>query len=225
MGFELTPRDREKLAGVNPALVRVVERAAALSPRRFTVLEGLRSVERQRRLVAKGASKTMNSRHITGHAVDLAPVDDEGNVSWAWPLYDQLAPIVKRAAKDCGVAIEWGGDWKSFRDGPHWQLPWDSAPVKPPAEVARDKPITEPRRDQLSKSRTVRGAAVSAGGGVVVLAAAAKDTADQFKAAQDHISTGDWLGMAIGALIVLGACYALYARWQDAGSPKLWGKG
>ena len=66
----------------------------------------------------------MNSRHLTGHAVDIAPLDDDGEVSWAWPLYHQLAPVVKQAAKDLGVDLEWGGDWRSLKDGPHWQLSW-----------------------------------------------------------------------------------------------------
>lgn len=85
------------------------------------VIEGLRTIERQKQLVAKGASKTMNSKHITGHAVDLAPMVD-GDIRWDWPLYHKLAPIIKQAAKDMGVNITWGGDWRSFADGPHWEI-------------------------------------------------------------------------------------------------------
>ena len=87
------------------------------------MLEGLRTVSKQKQLVAAGASKTMNSRHITGHAVDLAVLVG-GKVRWDWPLYRKLAVFVKQAAKELNVPIEWGGDWKSFKDGPHWQLPW-----------------------------------------------------------------------------------------------------
>ncbi|WP_319413852.1 M15 family metallopeptidase [uncultured Cohaesibacter sp.] len=100
----------------------------------FTVLEGVRTYARQKRLVAAGASKTMNSRHLVtgdgyGHAVDIAPYV-HGAVSWDWPLYYRLAPAVKRAAEELSVPIEWGGDWRSFKDGPHWQLPWKEYPGK-----------------------------------------------------------------------------------------------
>lgn len=121
--FQLSDRDLQKLEGVRPELVAVVVRAAEKSDLEFRVLEGLRTMERQRQLVASGASKTLRSRHLTGHAVDLAPLEN-GNVSWAWPLYYRLAPIVKAAAAELGTPIEWGGDWRTFKDGPHWQLPW-----------------------------------------------------------------------------------------------------
>lgn len=131
MGFILNERNRIKLQGAHPDLRKVIERAAELSPLEFIVLEVVRTLARQRDLVAKGASRTMNSRHIPGkdgfsHAVDIAPMDG-GQVSWAWPLYHKLAPAVKQAAKDVGVPIEWGGDWR-FKDGPHWQLPWKQYP-------------------------------------------------------------------------------------------------
>jgi peptidoglycan L-alanyl-D-glutamate endopeptidase CwlK len=112
---------------VHPDLVKVVEMAAKMSSLDFTVLEGLRTPERQAQLVKIGATRTTNSRHLTGHAVDLG-VMVEGELRWDWPLYRQLAPIVKNAALAVGVPIEWGGDWKTFKDGPHWQLPWKQYP-------------------------------------------------------------------------------------------------
>ena len=116
-----------RLEGVHPDLVRVVKKAAAMSDLDFTVLEGLRTVERQTQLVKQGASKTMNSRHITGHAVDLAPMIG-GKVSWDWPLYHRLAKVVKAAAADENVPITWGGGWRTFKDGPHWELDWKFYP-------------------------------------------------------------------------------------------------
>ena len=111
----------ERLQGVHPDLVRVVERAIDLTTVDFTVLEGLRSPERQQTLVASGASQTLNSRHITGHAVDLgAWVDNQ--VDWSWPLYTKIANAMKAAANELGVAIVWGGDWRTFKDGPHFEL-------------------------------------------------------------------------------------------------------
>lgn len=121
-GFQLGAASLQRLAGVHPDLVKVVKRAIEITPIDFTVLEGLRSRERQRQLVAKGASKTMNSRHITGHAVDIAPLVN-GKVSWDWQYYHPLAAAVKQAAREVGVVVEWGGDWRKFPDGPHWQLP------------------------------------------------------------------------------------------------------
>jgi peptidoglycan LD-endopeptidase CwlK len=132
MSITLSQKSLTKLDGAHPDLARVIKRAAALSSIDFTVLEVLRTVARQKELVAKGASKTMKSRHLAGadgksRAVDIAPLDG-GQVSWAWPVYHKLAPIIKQAAKDEGVAIEWGGDWRTFKDGPHWQLPWKDYP-------------------------------------------------------------------------------------------------
>lgn len=123
-GFQLGAASLQRLAGVHPDLIRVVKRAIEITPIDFTVLEGLRSRERQRQLVVKGASKTMNSRHITGHAVDIAPLVN-GKVSWDWQYYHPLAAAVKQAAREVGVIVEWGGDWRKFPDGPHWQLPRD----------------------------------------------------------------------------------------------------
>ncbi len=121
MTFSLSTRSYHNLEGVHPDLVRVVERAIALSSVDFTVTEGLRSQSRQKQLVAAGASQTMNSRHLTGHAVDLAALVG-GKVSWDWPLYYKIADAMKAAAKELGVSIVWGGDWKSFKDGPHFEL-------------------------------------------------------------------------------------------------------
>ncbi len=128
-GFALGARDGKRLRGVHSDLVRIVRRAAALTPVRFAVLEGIRTQSRQRELVARGASKTMNSRHLTGHAVDIAPLDAAGTISWDWPLYYRLAPAVKQAAADLGIPVEWGGDWRHFKDGPHWQLPLAKYPT------------------------------------------------------------------------------------------------
>ena len=127
MSIILGQRSLSRLEGVHPDLVRVVKKAAALSSLDFTVLEGLRTKERQKQLLDLGATKTINSRHLTGHAVDLAPMVG-GTVRWDWPLYHQLAVIVKEAAKAENVPIQWGGDWRTFKDGPHWELPWKAYP-------------------------------------------------------------------------------------------------
>jgi peptidoglycan L-alanyl-D-glutamate endopeptidase CwlK len=117
----------DKLAGVHPDLVRVVRRAATITTCDFRVLEGLRTRARQVQLVRSGASKTMNSRHLTGHAVDLGALVG-GKISWAWPHYNKIARAMKEAARLERVEIEWGGDWRSFKDGPHFQLSWARYP-------------------------------------------------------------------------------------------------
>lgn len=127
MSIVLGQRSLSRLEGVHPDLVRVVKKAAAMSSLDFTVLEGLRTAARQKQLYDLGATKTLNSRHLTGHAVDLAPMVG-GTVRWDWPLYHQLAAVVKAAAKAENVAVTWGGDWAKFRDGPHWELSWKAYP-------------------------------------------------------------------------------------------------
>jgi peptidoglycan L-alanyl-D-glutamate endopeptidase CwlK len=107
---------------VHPDLVRVVKRAISISDIDFTVIEGLRTPARQRELFAKGATKTMRSRHIHGFAVDIAPYV-AGSIRWDWPLFDKIEEAMKKAARLENVSITWGGDWKSFKDGPHWELP------------------------------------------------------------------------------------------------------
>lgn len=122
MGFVFSEKSRRRLEGLHPDLVSVVHRALQITPIDFVVIEGLRTKERQRYLFDKGATRTLNSRHITGHAVDLAPLKD-GKPSWNWDDYYPLSEAMKTAASELGIQVEWGGDWTSFKDGPHWQLP------------------------------------------------------------------------------------------------------
>lgn len=146
-----------RLSDLHPDLVRVVRRALTLSEVDFSVAEGRRTHARQRELVATGASQTMDSRHLTGHAVDLAPFA-AGQLRWDWPLVFKVADAVLKAAPLEGVPIRWGGAWdwdsagiqtvanaeslseayaarcrsqgrKPFLDGPHFELPRAHYPV------------------------------------------------------------------------------------------------
>ena len=110
MSFELSQRSLDRLDGVEDSLVVVVKRAIQLTKVDFGVSEGLRSVARQAELVAKGASKTMNSKHIDGLAVDLVAYIS-GRVSWELNLYDDIADAMAAAAKEHGVTVRWGGAW------------------------------------------------------------------------------------------------------------------
>jgi peptidoglycan L-alanyl-D-glutamate endopeptidase CwlK len=141
MAFKLSKRSMGRLAGVHPDLVAVVHRAISRTEVDFAVLEGLRTEARQRQLVKAGASKTMNSRHLTGHAVDLGAWVG-GTVRWDWPLYLKIAEGVRAASVELNIPIRWGGTWgllsningpittevlhKRFPDGPHFEL-WREA--------------------------------------------------------------------------------------------------
>lgn len=127
MTFALSQKSKDRLSGVHPDLVAIVKRAIEISSVDFAVLEGVRSKTRQEQLVAAGASQTMNSRHLTGHAVDLGAMV-AGTVRWDWPLYFKVADAMKKAAAELGTPLEWGGDWRKFKDGPHFQLPFKEYP-------------------------------------------------------------------------------------------------
>ncbi|WP_406851494.1 M15 family metallopeptidase [Brevundimonas sp. BH3] len=121
MTYRLSQRSRDRMKGVHPDLVAVVERAIQITCIDFTITEGLRTPARQKELVKAGASRTQNSRHLTGHAVDIAAWVD-GTVRWDWPLYPKIAAAFKQAAKELNTPLVWGGDWPRLRDGPHFEL-------------------------------------------------------------------------------------------------------
>lgn len=128
MTFKLSQKSIDRLSGVHQDLVDVVKRAIEISEVDFAVLEGVRSVARQEQLIKAGASQTMKSRHLTGHAVDLGAMVN-GSVRWDWGLYYKLADAMKKAAGELNIPIECGADWKTFPDGPHFQLPFKDYPA------------------------------------------------------------------------------------------------
>ena len=155
-GFSLSARSSERLGGVHEDLAKVVRLALILSTVDFTVLEGRRSAARQKQLYQSGATRTLNSRHLSGHAVDLGAWV-AGGVRWDWPLYDKIALAMQSAAVKLGVPLEWGGDWKSFRDGPHFQLPWADYPVlrQDQADILRDGPAGPPQNEEGAGDRSI----------------------------------------------------------------------
>ena len=124
MGYKLGTRSLQKLSGVHPDLVAVVKRAIEISEQDFSVLEGIRHIERQKQLLKEGKSTTLRSRHLTGHAVDLVPYP----VSWEWDYFYPIVDAMKAAAEELEIDITCGADWVNFPDGPHFQLSWDSYP-------------------------------------------------------------------------------------------------
>jgi len=110
MSFKLSSRSIGRLSGVHPDLVKVVKRAIELTDVDFGVTQGLRTFEEQEKLVAKGASKTMKSKHLTGDAVDLVAYIGS-RISWEITLYDNIADAMKQAAKELNVKLRWGAAW------------------------------------------------------------------------------------------------------------------
>tara|TARA_R110000744_G_scaffold257277_1_gene372730 strand:- start:3233 stop:3688 length:456 start_codon:yes stop_codon:yes gene_type:complete len=125
MTYKLSQRSLDRLEGVEEQLVAVVKQAITITKIDFGVICGLRTVEMQKKLVAKGASKTMKSKHITGHAVDLmAYVSGRG--SWELNLYDDIADAMKEAGDTLGVQLRWGAAWH-INDLRKWEYTMESA--------------------------------------------------------------------------------------------------
>ena len=204
MTRKYSARSLKNLQGIHPDLRRVVDRALQDSPLDFVVIEGLRTKERQKQLVASGASKTMNSRHITGHAVDLVPIGPNGKAAFDWPLYDRLGPAVKEAAAKEGVQITWGGDWSSFRDGPHFEL--NRSVYTDSTWTSKAKPVGE--RTNVAQSKTVQASAVQiasgAGAGIAALSSLS--------------GTAQIVALVFVGIVVLAAGYTMRERikkWAD----------
>ncbi|HIC2865035.1 M15 family metallopeptidase [Citrobacter freundii] len=126
--FRFSHRSEGNLNGVNPNLVKVIRRALELTPVDFIVIEGMRTQARQKELVANGKSQTMNSRHLTGNAVDIIPV----NTTWNVEEFKPLLKAVKKAADEQGLKLRFGINWKNdpslpietrFIDAPHIEIP------------------------------------------------------------------------------------------------------
>ena len=119
--FKLSKKSLAKLNEVNPDLQKLVKNAIGLSTIDFGISEGMRTKERQQILYDTGKSQTMNSRHLTGHAVDVYAWKD-GAVSWEFEDYETINVAFSQAAKLTNIPYVWGGSWKSFKDGPHFEL-------------------------------------------------------------------------------------------------------
>ncbi|MGL4231669.1 MAG: M15 family metallopeptidase [Casimicrobium sp.] len=130
--FVLGTRSRRELQGVHADLVAVVERAIEITPIDFAVSDGIRTIDEQRKLVETGASQTMDSRHLTGHAVDLVPF--VGNkVRWETALIFQIALAMRAAAQETSVPIRWGGCW----------APWLTATDRLPEDMVNEYVATK----------------------------------------------------------------------------------
>lgn len=198
MSRRYSARSLKNLNGIHPDLRRVIDRALQDSPIDFVVIEGLRTRERQKQLVASGASRTMNSRHLTGHAVDLVPIGPNGTAAFDWPLYHILGPAVEAAAQAEGVALTWGGRWVSFKDGPHFEL---DRKVYPEGDfTSKAKPPVE--RTSPAQSTTVQASAVqiASGAGAGIAAVGALD------------GTAQIVVLVFAGVVVLAALWVMRER-------------
>jgi peptidoglycan L-alanyl-D-glutamate endopeptidase CwlK len=124
MGFLFSPRSEAFLQDIDPDLCRVARRALAISRLDFAIISGKRDMAEQRRLVRSGASQTLHSRHLTGHAIDVVPLDPKtGKGRFSRALALEVAAAFYAAGQDCDVPITWGGMWSQFEDTPHFEIP------------------------------------------------------------------------------------------------------
>lgn len=228
--FKLSAKSEKNLVGVHPDLERVVRRAATLSPFPFEVTEGTRTLERQRKLKASGASKTLNSRHLTGHAVDIVPAIDvtgDGKVTgddmWHHSQLVKLSPYIKQAFKDCKVPYTWGGDWKNAWDKPHWELPWKSYPIRTAGndplgglspelmealtDVFDDEPMAQ-AFTETTKQIASAGVVVAGGGGLLM------EAVQQMEKAESLLNMGTIFGTMLGVMMIAGAALTLVEKWK-----------
>lgn len=123
------PNEQAAVATIDPLLQKVIELARTLSPVGFNIVEGARSIERQKEMVASGKSMTINSNHLTGSAFDFVAVDGSGKRTYDENLMRAVADAFKAAAKQLGLGVNWGGDWQKFKDTPHIELQSQYRPV------------------------------------------------------------------------------------------------
>lgn len=207
--FNLSKKSLSKLQGIHPDLVKVVRRAIQISEVDFAVGEGLRSIERQKELVKQGASKTMNSRHLTGHAIDLMALSN-GKVVWDWPLYHKIADAMKRAAREVNVQIEWGGDWKTFKDGPHFQLPFAKYPKTQKFSALVDSaPEYSPETDTQAHTKAMASVGTGVASSTTVASEPILKAVEIVSQQQGELTSGDWLRIGVaGFILVVSVWYA-----------------
>lgn len=133
MTYRFSKRSYRNLQNVRPELVAVATLALDILGREggpdFVITDGARNLDEQRKLVEEGKSQTMNSRHLTGHAIDVAAFTPDYKVTWEPEPYRQIADTFKRAGEQLGIDIEWGGSWTSFTDMPHFALTREQFPT------------------------------------------------------------------------------------------------
>lgn len=171
MSWKFSRRSANLLSKVHEDLRKVARRALDLSPLDFGVTEGIRDINTQKMFVAEGKSSTLNSRHLTGHAIDFVPYID-GEISWDIAHCEIVAKAFKQASKELDIPIVWGGDWRA-RDGVHIQLDWGAYPIEgQPVKTAKNSktiwaaalaPIVTASPELLEKAMAIADSSVALG--------------------------------------------------------------
>lgn len=216
-GYVFSERSKRNLRGVHPDLVAVAYLALELTPIDFVVTEGLRDSARQRELVDQGFSTTMNSRHLTGHAIDIAVLldaDGDGRKEVPWDKYthkvddndpwDQAAKAFKQAAEELGVPIVWGGDWTRPADAPHFELERHAYPAN--GDMTPRARVAKTIRDLAA------GAGAAAGVGTpVLMEVVSLVQSPEAQQAQEGLSSGNIVTIGISAVVLIAIALA---AWQ-----------
>lgn len=204
----------ERLDGVHEDLVRVIKAAVPKLPFDILVVQGRRNKQEQAKYVATGRSGTMNSRHLTGHAVDISPLI-EGALVQDWPLYYQIAPVVKEVAKKLDVDIEWGGDWKRPKDGPHWQLSWKKYPVITVAAFSGEETVHSTPDDAVVASGRTKIEESKVNTSTVTVATSTLAAGAEALRSTSDIKTyigglAEWLPWIFAGVAICGSIWLLY---------------
>ena len=156
--MSLDPRSLEKLQGVRPELANVIKEAANRT--KFRVTEGLRTRERQATLVKARKSRTMNSRHLSGHAIDFIAIGEDGIATYDMDDMRRVADVIKAVAEEHGVKIQWGGDWPGAWDSPHVELDRKAYPATVVPTTTRVVEVAKQPPAAVTGGAVVGGAAV-----------------------------------------------------------------
>ena len=129
--FKFSQSSIKRLNTVDSKLQLLANEVLKITPYDFAITEGLRTVERQQELFKQNTSNKIitkcdgiknKSKHQLGKAIDIMVYDEHGAGTWEEKYYKEVALIFKQKAKELNINISWGGDWKSFKDYPHFEI-------------------------------------------------------------------------------------------------------
>lgn len=210
--LKLTARDKTRLKGVHPDLIKVLDKYLEIGTVPIIVIEGMRTLATQKKYLARGATTTLRSRHLTGHAIDIGPRDTPLS---HWPPYYKIAEDFKKAAKLVGVTIEWGGDWRKFKDGPHWQLPWNKYPANMPAGSNNTPVAFVSTEGTTAVSKASMLGIGGFGGSSVAIGDSFSAISSSIENQQYELSSGDLIRVGIAIVILGTTLVGLYLSWRN----------